>query len=78
MGNDGSIDLTVSGGTAPYSYLCNMGDIMKDPSNMPAGIYGGKIFTVCKNLSRITYNMRSTICSLLIIIYFCFKENYPI
>ncbi|NDA88453.1 MAG: hypothetical protein EBY14_13225 [Betaproteobacteria bacterium] len=35
----GSVNLTVSGGTAPYTYLWNTGGTVEDPVNMPAGSY---------------------------------------
>lgn len=38
-GNNGSMNLTVSGGTSPYNYLWNTGATVEDPSSMPAGTY---------------------------------------
>jgi gliding motility-associated-like protein len=37
--SDGSIDITVSGGTTSYSYLWNNSSTTQDISNVPAGIY---------------------------------------
>lgn len=37
--SDASIDLTVSGGTAPFSYLWNNGQTIQDLSNINAGTY---------------------------------------
>jgi hypothetical protein len=36
-GNNGSIDLTVSGGTSPYTYLWSNGSNVQDPSGLVAG-----------------------------------------
>lgn len=38
-GSDGSIDLTVTGGTSPYVYLWNDGQTVEDAVNLPTGDY---------------------------------------
>lgn len=38
-GNNGSVDLTVVGGTMPYAYLWNTGDVTEDLMNLTAGYY---------------------------------------
>lgn len=38
-GNNGSINISVSGGTAPYTYLWNTGQTFEDLNNIIAGIY---------------------------------------
>ncbi|MCB9285014.1 MAG: choice-of-anchor L domain-containing protein [Lewinellaceae bacterium] len=35
----GSIDLTVGGGTSPYTYNWSNGNTIQDPNNLPAGTY---------------------------------------
>ena len=37
--NDGSINLTINGGVAPYTYVWSNGSILEDPSSLIAGTY---------------------------------------
>jgi gliding motility-associated-like protein len=37
--NNGSVDLTVTGGTQPYGYLWSNGATVEDPSNLPGGTF---------------------------------------
>ncbi|MBI4648552.1 MAG: gliding motility-associated C-terminal domain-containing protein [Bacteroidia bacterium] len=54
-GSDGSTDLTVSGGTTPYSYLWNTGATTEDLTNVPTGTYTLTVTDV--NLCTTTANV---------------------
>ncbi len=36
--NNGSVDIEVAGGTPPYTYLWSGGEVVQDPTNLPAGL----------------------------------------
>jgi hypothetical protein len=56
-GNDGSIDLTVTGGTPPYSYQWNTGATSQDIFNLASGVYTVAISTIpaCPNYTYSFY-----------------------
>lgn len=56
--SDGSIDLTVSGGTAPYFYSWNGGQVSADLMNLPAGFYSVLVTDV--NGCTATYSVTLT------------------
>jgi hypothetical protein len=62
-GTNGSITLTVSGGTAPYSYLWSNGAITKDISGVSGGAYNVTITDAsgCTTLSSFTITQPSTL-----------------
>jgi len=58
-GSNGSIALTISGGTSPYSYLWSNGSIAQNPGSLPAGSYSvtvsdanGCTFTTSLDISQ--------------------------
>jgi gliding motility-associated-like protein len=57
-GQTGSIDLTVTGGTAPYTYLWNNGQLNQDVSGLLAGIYNCVVTDANGCISTITINIQ--------------------
>ncbi|MBN2681185.1 MAG: agmatine deiminase family protein [Bacteroidales bacterium] len=64
--NDGSVDLTVSGGTAPFSYLWNPSASSQDLSNIEAGTYSVTVSDAssCTATTSVTVNQPATALSL--------------
>ena len=56
--SDGSIDLTINDGVAPYTYLWNTGAVTQDLTNVPAGTYNVVVTDQngCQINSSITLN----------------------
>jgi len=61
--SDGTVDLSVTGGTQPYNYLWNNSDITEDLNNIPAGDYSVVITddNGCTIINTITINQPSEI-----------------
>lgn len=62
-GNDGAIDLTVSGGTSPYTYLWSNGVTNEDQNNLSLGTYTVTVTDVnaCSNTASATVGQSSNI-----------------
>jgi hypothetical protein len=57
-GSDGAIDLTVSGGTAPYSFMWNTGQTTEDITGLSSGTYTAVIYdadTTCPSFTISAY-----------------------
>lgn len=55
-GNNGSVDLTITGGVVPYAYLWNTGDVTEDLNTLYAGYYEVTVtdFNGCTATDNIT------------------------
>jgi hypothetical protein len=61
--NDGAIDITVTGGTTPYTFNWSNNAITEDISNLPAGIYTGVVTDAngCSVTASVTVNQPAAI-----------------
>ena len=64
-GNNASIDLEVTGGTSPYTYLWNYGQTTQDLSNLASGIYDGTVTDTlgCKSYRSVTITQPTVLTS---------------
>jgi PKD repeat protein len=62
-GNNGSIDINVSGGSAPYTYLWSNSAAVQDPSSLTAGSYSLTVTdnNGCHSILNVTINQPSAI-----------------
>lgn len=62
-GNNGAIDITVSGGLTPYTYLWNDGDLNEDRISLTAGMYTITVTDAngCTNVGTYTVNQPNDI-----------------
>ena len=63
----GSVDLTVSGGVGPYTYLWNTGDITQNLDSIPAGTYSVTVtdINLCPEIFSLNVSEPSELVSLL-------------
>ncbi|HUM48128.1 MAG TPA: T9SS type A sorting domain-containing protein, partial [Chitinophagales bacterium] len=63
-GSDGSINITVSGGTSPYTYLWNDGVTTEDRTNLAAGTYSVTVTDAHGCGTSATFEIKEYLCTL--------------
>lgn len=64
-GENGAIDLTVTGGTAPFSYIWSNGATQPDPANLASGVYTVSVTDAngCQSVTTAVVNsLQSDVC----------------
>jgi hypothetical protein len=56
----GSVDITVQGGVAPFTYTWSNGATTQDLTRVPAGTYNVKVKDACGNVGENTFTVAST------------------